>query len=90
VPVYRRGRLDRVEHRRNDKLAIALLTAKERDPNLFRRTAVTRRAHRLDLAARDAAEKERDRRIKEAQEDYEAEVQRLLNNLYCGPRVRQL
>ena len=85
VPVYRRGKLDRVEHRHCDKLAIALLNGQDRDPDSFRRTAVSRRDHRLDLAARDAAEKERDRRIAEANEDYEAEVQRLINKLYYRP-----
>lgn len=90
VPVYRRGKLDRVEHRRCDKLAIALLNGQDRDPYLHRRTAVSRRDHRLDLAARDAAEKERDRRMAEAQADYHAEVQRLIDKLYTGPRIRQL
>ena len=90
VPVYRRDKLVRVEHRRSDKLAIALLSGKERDPNLFRRTAVSRREHRLDLAASDAAAKERDRRIAEAEEAYQAEIDRLIANIHYGPRVRAL
>jgi hypothetical protein len=90
VPIYRRGKLDRVEHRRCDKLAVALLNGQDRDPYLYRRTAVSRRDHRLDLAARDAAETERDRRIAEAEADYQAEVQRLVDKLYTGPRIRQL
>ena len=90
VPVYRRGKLDRVEHRRCDKLAIALLNGKDRDPLLSRRLAVTRREHRLDLAAKDAAEAERDRRIAEAEEAYQAEVQRLIDKIWVGPRIRAL
>lgn len=87
VPVYRRGKLVRVEHRRSDRLAIALLNGQDRDPNIFRRTAVSRREHRLDLAARDAAEAERDRRIAEAEEAYQAEVQRLIDRIHTGPRI---
>ena len=90
VPIYKRGKLDRVEHRRCDKLAIALLGGKDRDPLLARRLAVTRREHRLDLAARDAAEAERDRRIAEAEEAYQAEVQQLIEKLHPGPRIAAL
>lgn len=90
VPIYRRGKLDRVEHRRCDKLAIALLNGQDRDPYLYRRTAVSRRDHRLDLAARDAAEKERDRRIAEAEADFKAEIDRLIERIHLGPRIRAL
>jgi hypothetical protein len=90
VPIYRRDKLVRVEHRRNDRLAVALLNGQDRDPNLFRRTAVSRREHRLDLAARDAAERERDRRIAEAEADYQAEVDRLIAAIHAGPRIRTL
>ena len=87
---WRQGQLVRVEHRQCDKLAIALLNSPERDPNHFRRTAVSRREHRLDLAAKDAAEKERDRRIAEAEADYQAEVDRLIAAIHLGPRIRAL
>ena len=90
VPVYRRDKLVRVEHRRSDRLAIALLNGQDRDPNLFRRTAVTRREHRLDLAASDAAARERDRRIAEAEADYRAEIDRLIAAIHRGPRIRAL
>lgn len=90
VPIYKRGKLDRVEHRRCDKLAIALLGGKDRDPLLARRLAVTRREHRLDLAARDAAEAERDRRIAEAEAAYQAEIERMIEKIHIGPRVRAL
>ncbi len=90
VPVYRRDKLVRVEHRRSDKLAIALLNGQDRDPLAARRTAVSRREHRLDLAASDAAARERDRRIAEAEEAYQAEIDRLIANIHYGPRVRTL
>ena len=90
VPIYRRGKLDRVEYRRNDRLAVALLNGADRDPYLYRRTAVSRREHRLDLAAKDAAEKERDRRIAQAEAEFQAEVQRLIDKIHTGPRIVQL
>jgi hypothetical protein len=90
VPVYRRGKLAQVEHRRCDKLAIALLNGQDRDPLAARRTAVSRREHRLDLAAKDAAEAERDRRIAEAEEAYRTEVQRLIGKIHLGPRIAAL
>jgi hypothetical protein len=55
VPVYRRGRLVRIEHRRNDKLAIALLSGQQRDVDAYRRGAQTRWRQRLEWAAADAA-----------------------------------
>ena len=55
VPVYRRGRLVRIEHRRNDKLAIALLSGQHRDVDAYRRGAQTRWRQRLEWAAADAA-----------------------------------
>ena len=55
VPVYRRGKLVRVEHRRNDRLAIALMAGREKICDHDRRTALSRRQYRVDLAALDAA-----------------------------------
>jgi hypothetical protein len=55
VAIYRRGKLVRVEQRRNDRLAIALLGGRDRMIDDYRRTAVARRGYRLDLAAADAA-----------------------------------
>lgn len=54
VPVFRRGRLVRVEHRRCDRLAIALLAGKDRAVDDYRRTAVARRKYRADMRALDA------------------------------------
>ena len=55
VPVYRKGRLVRIEHRRNDKLAIALLSGQHRDVDSYRRGAQTRWRQRREWAAADAA-----------------------------------
>jgi hypothetical protein len=87
VPVYRRGRLVRIEHRRNDKLAIALLSGQHRDVDAYRRGAQTRWRQRLEWAAADAAaaaELETEARCNErAAAAAEAAARRL-------PRVRSL
>ena len=54
VPVFRRGKLVRVEHRRCDRLALALLSGKDTNVQYHLRvTAVSRRQHRLELKAHD-------------------------------------
>ena len=53
VAVYRRGKLVRVETRFNDRLAISLLGGQDQSIDGYRRTAVSRRAHRQDLARYD-------------------------------------
>ena len=59
VPVYRRGKLVHVEHRRNDRLAIAMLGGRAAPrPTICAARALSRREHRLDLAALDAARAE--------------------------------
>jgi hypothetical protein len=58
VPVYRRGKLVRVEHRRSDRLAIAVLGTRDWAADDLRRTPLSRRENRLDLAALDAARQE--------------------------------
>jgi hypothetical protein len=90
VPVYRRGRLVRVERRRNDRLAIAMLSGRPTAVADYRNAAVTRREHRRDLKELDAARAERDRRIAEAEDAYEAEAERLVARIHYGPRVRTL
>lgn len=45
VPVYRKGRLVRVEHRANDRLAIALLGKRDTDIDMYRRSALRRHCH---------------------------------------------
>jgi len=87
VPVYRRGKLVRIEHRRNDKLAIALLSGQHRDVDAYRRGAQTRWRQRLEWAAADAAAAARveaEARLAEAEAAAaEAAARRL-------PRIRSL
>lgn len=92
VPVYRRGKLARVEHRRNDRLAVALMAGRDRIGDDSRRTALSRREHRLDLAALDAARAERVRALAEAEAAFRAEVDRLVDTiqLRCEPSIRAL
>jgi hypothetical protein len=52
--VFRKGRLVRVEHRRSERLAIALLSGRDRGIDAYRRSALTRRQHREDLRSLDA------------------------------------
>ncbi len=62
VPVFRRGRLVRVEHRRCDRLAIALLSGHRPNVDYHRQTAVARRHCRAAYKAageRDAEERRR-------------------------------
>jgi hypothetical protein len=77
VPVYRRGRLVRVEHRRSDRLAIALLGGKDRDM-LPHSGAFSRRNHRADLAAADAAQREAEREREEQRACYDTELQEMI------------
>jgi hypothetical protein len=95
VPVYRRGRLVRVEHRRCDRLAIALLGGK--DPDLLAHSgAVSRRNHRADLAAANAARKEAERQRDELRAHYDVELQDMIRRgeellrARREPRVRAL
>ncbi len=55
VPVFRRGKLVRVEHRRCDRLALALIAGKEHRVDDYRRTAVSRRDYWAELRAADKA-----------------------------------
>ena len=58
VPVFRRGKLVRVEHRRCDRLAVALLTGKPHEVDNYRRTAVSRREYWADVREYDQAKAE--------------------------------
>ena len=95
VPVYRRGKLVRVEHRRNDRLALGLLGRQRASADHLRRSALSRREHRLDLFALDAARAEHKRAIAEAEDALRAEIDRLIATIvakgqYGTPRIRQL
>jgi hypothetical protein len=54
VPVFRKGKLVRVEHRRNDKLAITLLKGQGRDVDAHRRSAQLRWRSAREWANHDA------------------------------------
>ena len=95
VPVFRRGRLVRVEHRRCDKLALALLSGHRRDVDYQRQTAVARRHYKAAMNARDAELAEQRSRA----EAVWAEHQAILDRIEAGqgglpplrtPRVRRL
>ena len=95
VPIYRRGKLVRVEHRRSDRLAIALLGGRDRAADDLRRKAQSRREHRLDLVALDKARAEHKRQLAAAEEEFRLEVDRLIATVvsrfnYGEPRIRQL
>jgi hypothetical protein len=63
VPVFRRGKLVRVEHRRCDRLALALLAGKHhRVEDEMRRDMQRRREHWAEIRAADAAKAEEKRR----------------------------
>lgn len=89
VPIYRRGELVRVEHRHNDRLAIAMLSGRPTDVETYRRTAVSRFEHRRDLAELDAARDERRDAHAEVDRDFEARVAALVDRIH-QPRIRTL
>jgi hypothetical protein len=92
VPVYRKGRLVRVEHRRNDRLAIALLGGRNREIDWYRQGALRRHVYKMELKAADEERAEKKRREEEAQRAYDEELKRMLNKaeMMRMPRVRFL
>ena len=92
VPVYRRGRLVRVEHRRNDRLAIALLGGRDRAVDGQRRTAVSRRRYWNDVRQADERLAEEKRLSEERRRAYDEELKAMLDKARTmrGPRIRSL
>lgn len=92
VPVYRRGRLVRVEHRRNDRLAIALLGGRNRDIDWYSQGALRRHAYKMERQADDERREREKRRGEEAQRAYDEELERMLEKARAMrvPRVRLL
>jgi hypothetical protein len=91
VPVVRRGRIVRMEHRINDRLAIALLSGRDHSVADNRERASSRRKYRLKLLARAREEAEAQARA----EAIWAEHQAILDNppkqnVYAPPRIRRL
>ncbi len=73
VALFRRGKLVRVEQRRNDRLAIALVGARKRaDVDDNRRSAVSRRQYYQELHAADAARAEVERKKQAIWEQHQA------------------
>ena len=95
VPVFRRGRLVRVEHRRCDRLAIALLAGKDRSVDDYRRNAVGRRKYRQDMAALDEERAARQRHADAIWAEHQAildvlEAERAAGRPLLEPRLRRL
>lgn len=97
VPIYRRGKLTKVEHRRNDRLAIALLSGKDKNIDGYRASALSRCEHRADLRELDHLRDERAERLARLEEEYRASVERLVNSIQeridaraAGPRIAAL
>ena len=92
VPVYRRGRLVRVEHRRNDRLAIALLGNRDNEIDRHRYAALRRHAVKIEWQAVDRAREERKRAEIDAQKAFDDEIARILNIARSneGPRITKL
>lgn len=88
VPVYRRGRLVRIEHRRNDRLAIALLGGRNREIDWYRQGALRRHVYKMELKAADEERAEAKRREQEAQRAYDEELQRMLDKAAAAPEPR--
>ena len=87
VPVYRKGRLIRVEYRRCDRLAIAMLGGKDRDIADYGR-AVRRAQHKADLRDYDAGKAAVERERAEYWEQYDAELRAMLERGRAAPQPR--
>lgn len=95
VPVFRRGKLVRVEHRRCDRLAVALLAGHNQNVKAWRDTAVARRHYRQELARFDAEQDEKKRKAEAVRAQHQAildriELDRLLRRPKLPPRIRRL
>ena len=92
VPIYRQGRLVRVEHRRSDRLAIALLGGRNRDIDWHRQGALRRHVCKMEMKAADEDRAAAQRRQADAQRAYDEQLQRMLDKAAASPppRVRTL
>jgi len=95
VPIYRRGLLVRVEHRRKDKLALALISARRYNVDDNYGVAVRRREHHarlVEMRERDEAARRAD---VEWAANYRRELEEMLEKarqirLATLPRIRSL
>lgn len=92
VPVIRKGRLVRVDFRRNDRLAIAILSGKDKGIDDYRRGALTRWRQKREWEAADAARAEAEAAIEQARRDRLREVEEFIANAppRPGPRIAAL
>ena len=98
VPIFRKGRLVRVEHRRSDALALALLAGRDRGVDAYRRSALSKRRDREDMRALDAVRKAHGEGSAEAWAEHQRLVERIeaeMQDPAAGrepavPRVRSL
>ena len=93
VPVFRRGKLVRVEHRRCDRLALALLAGKGHDvEDAMRRTMQSRREHWADIRADDEAKAARQREADAVWAAHQAILDRIAagHRAPAKPRIRSL
>jgi hypothetical protein len=97
VPVFRRGKLVRVEHRQSDALAIALLGGKDKAIDDYARNAAQRRRKlKADFAELDRQREEEQRRKDQVWAEHQAildriELERLLKRQSRPePRIARL
>jgi hypothetical protein len=92
VPVYRKGRLVRIEHRRNDRLAFALLSGRCNDVKYYRNDALNRHAYFMEMKALDEQRAAERQAREEAARAYQEELDRMLAKAKAmnGPRIRRL
>ena len=94
VPVYRKGRLVRVELRHNHKLAMALLSGRDHSVAENRERAASRRKYRLYLAERRKEEAAARKKADEVRAAHQAVLDRIeqerLNPPRAEPRVRRI
>ena len=92
VPVIRKGRLVRVDFRRNDRLAIAILSGKHKAIEDYRRGALTRWRQKREWEAADAAKAEAEAAREQAHRDWPEETEEFIakGRQRPLPRVRML
>lgn len=92
IPVFRKGRLVRVEYRPNDRLAIALLSGRAQHSETLRRAAQTRWRQKREWAAYDAEQAELAATREASRQAYLKEVEDYVarNAKPSEPRIRTL
>lgn len=98
VPVVRRGKIASFEHRRFDRLAIALLSGRDHSVADNRERASSRRKYRMKLKLRDAIEAEKKKLTEKLRAEHQAVLDRIeaerrdpsLRICHRPPRIRSL